>query len=144
MKNRRILRLALAAAALTALLAGCTINIYHSGPMHRAKADPAKPQVTVVDGKIQVQPDPIVFAKEQVNVAITWHLPPDGKLSFPENGIVFERAATGEIVDCHRGEKLTTFICLNRHSKPGTYKYEVRVQQDGKPLDPLDPHVVND
>jgi hypothetical protein len=111
--------------------------------MHRAKDDPAKPQVTVLAGKIQVQPDPIVFAKDQVNVTLTWQLPPDGKFTFAENGIVFEKAAGDEVVNCHRGERPTEFTCLNRHTRPGIYKYDVRVLEDGKALDPLDPHMVD-
>mgnify|MGYP000568364046 CR=1 FL=1 len=48
-------------------------------------------------------------------------------ITFPANGVVFERAAQGEIVECQRSKDNTEFTCLNRHSKPGIYRYGINV-----------------
>lgn len=147
MTTPRYARLAaLAAVGLAALLAGCTINIYQDGRYQGGgKASASNPMVVVVGGKIQrVVPDPLVFAPDQVNVTVTWRLPKDGTLTFPaKGGIVFEAKASDEIVNCRASEDRKEFSCLNRHSKPGIYKYVVQVDDNGKPLDPLDPHLVD-
>lgn len=149
-KTRWTLRLAWAVAALGTLLAGCTVNYYHADRcpqctgMTSGTGDPAKPLVSADNGRIRVDQEVIRFGKDQVNVTITWRLPADGKLSFPANGIVFERAAAGEITDCKRGERPTEFTCVNRHSRPGVYQYGVNVNEGDTPLKPLDPHLVND
>lgn len=145
MKNLRLF----AAALLVLLLAGCSIHYHHdrcpsctggSG----VKGDPANPVVLVTGGAISIDQDVLRFTKDQTNITITWRLPYDSKLSFPDNGVVFERAAAEEIVNCRRGERPTEFTCLNRHSRPGNYKYGINVNEDGKPLKPLDPFVWNE
>lgn len=143
----------LTASALLLLLGGCTINIQHPG-RHCAPCqaggspgDPKAPQVLVSNGEIRVDQEVLRFAKDQTNVTITWRLVPGkgtGRLTFPENGVVFERAADGEITDCRRSEDGTAFSCLNRHTRPGIYRYGINVNEDGKPLKPLDPTVMND
>ena len=52
--------------------------------------------------------------------------------------------ADGLIVEGEEGERATEFTCLNRHSRPGNYKYGINVNEDGKPLKPLDPFVWNE
>lgn len=146
MTTNRIKRRATVAVGLVSLLAGCTINIYHDGKHGGgAGASATSPMVVVVGGKIQrVVPDPLVFGADQVNVNVTWHLPKDGTLTFPaKGGIVFEAKASDEIVNCRASEDRKQFTCLNRHSKPGIYKYLVQVEDNGKPLEPLDPHLVD-
>lgn len=143
-------RLLLAAALTTALLGGCSMHHHHHH--HGAPAggggtgDPKAPVVNVANGTITVDQDVIRFGKDQVNVRITWRLQGKGtgKLTFPVNGVVFERAAQGEIVECQRSRDNTEFSCLNRHSKPGVYRYGINVDEDGQPLKPLDPFLMND
>jgi hypothetical protein len=150
------------AVLLASLLGGCaTIRDYE-----RASATP---QVTVAGGRISVSPDPLLFGKEQQNVLIVWQLPKGTNLRFPEGGIVIEGEITSkvlggstdrgaqnnaapsivinrdqtEIVDCKARNEGLEFTCLNRHTRPGLYKYSIRVLEDGKPLEPLDPSVMN-
>lgn len=142
-------RLLLTTALLATLLGGCTIN-YHShhqppGGTGTGTGDPAAPKVVVVNGNITVNQDVLRFPKGQTNVTVSWRLEgKGGRLTFPENGVVFERAADGEIVDCKRSQDNTVFSCLNRHSKPGVYRYGINVNEDGKPLKPLDPFIWNE
>jgi len=145
--TKRLLTTAILTTALATVLGGCTVNYYnlHQPPSGGSTGDPAAPKVVVVNGNISVDQDVLRFAIDQVNVTITWRLEgKGGRLTFPENGVVFERAADGEIVDCKRSQDNTVFSCLNRHTKPGVYRYGVNVNEDGKPLKPLDPHVMND
>ena len=141
-------RLLIATALAAALLGGCTIHYhnYHPAPQPSGVGDPKAPMVQVVGGTISVDQDVIRFSKDQTNVRITWKLrgKDSGKLTFPTNGVVFERAAAGEIVDCQRSADNTEFSCINRHTKPGVYRYGINVDEDGKPLKPLDPYMVND
>jgi hypothetical protein len=120
------------AAVSAALLVACT-----------PRPDPAKPQVTVVNGKIAVDQETIEFKADQTDVQITWKLPAGTNFRFPQDGIVFERSAIEEIVKCQTTKDGTEFSCLNRHTKPGKYKYTIKVQEGQKPLDPLDPFVFN-
>lgn len=105
--------------------------------------DAARPQVSYVDGKISVKPEPLRFAKDQTNVTIVWALPKGAGLTFADNGIVIDKEQN-EIVECRPRNGGLEFTCLNRHTVPGTYKYTIRLQQAGKPLEPLDPTVMND
>lgn len=141
-------RLLITSALLASLLGGCTIH-YHQHhqlpPSSPGTGDPKAPRVIVSNGNISVDQDVLRFAKDQTNVTITWRLEgKGGRLTFPENGVVFERAADGEIVDCKRSQDNTVFSCVNRHSRPGVYRYGINVNEDGKPLKPLDPYVMND
>lgn len=144
-------RLLIATALAAALLGGCTIHYHqHHAPPPPAggSGDPKAPRVIISNGNISVDQDVLRFAKDQTDVTITWRLEgkggKGGKLTFPENGVVFERAADGEIVDCKRSQDNTVFTCVNRHSRPGVYRYGINVNEDGKPLKPLDPYVWND
>lgn len=104
--------------------------------------DPSNPQVSVVDGKIVVDQETIRFGKDKRNVKITWQLPPDSKYTFPKDGIVINDAGD-EFPDCHQEQNGLRFACMNKHSKPGKYKYTIKVE--GSPaVPPLDPVVVND
>ncbi len=110
--------------------------------------DHKNPQVTVVDGKIVVDQETITFAKDQQNVKITWHLPKDSNYVFPTDGIVIEGAGAGDEFLDHQVEpndKGLKFSCKNKHSKPGKYKYTIKVQGPPgvPPLVPLDPYIDN-
>ena len=141
-------RLLITTALADALLGGCTIHYHHHHappPPASGSGDPKAPRVIVSNGTITVDQDVLRFAKDQTNVTITWRLDgKGGKLTFPENGVVFERAADGEIVDCKRSQDNTVFSCVNKHSRTGVYRYGINVNEDGKPLKPLDPFVWND
>ncbi|MCA0241797.1 MAG: hypothetical protein LCI02_13135 [Proteobacteria bacterium] len=136
----------LALVAVAALLGGCMgHHMPHGsggamGP--RGEAMYANPLVSVKGGVIAVSPDPLVFTKDEKNVRITWRLGA-GDLRFPENGIVIEGPRQDEIVDCKPGEGGREFSCLNRNTRPGKYKYTIRVMQDGKELRPRDPEITN-
>jgi len=140
-------RLLIATALLTALLGGCSIHHHrHHPPTGGGTGDPTAPLVIVSKGAISVDQQVLRFAKGQTNVTITWRLvgKDGGRLTFPENGVVFERAADGEITDCRRTKDNTEFTCLNRHTRPGQFSYGINVNEDGKPLKPLDPFIMND
>ena len=99
--------------------------------------------VEVVDGKhIVVDQEPIYFPKAQQNVRFRWQLAAGSNYSFPSDGVTF-KVATDEIVECHPEQGGRAFSCLNRHTKPGTYNYTIKLQ--GTPaVPPLDPIIVND
>jgi hypothetical protein len=153
-------------AALAASLLGACAHRHHGGSF-----DPAAPRVfiTFKDGlkpAVAVFPDPLYFRKEQTNVRIVWRLPEGLGLKFPDNGIVIEGEVTNkpptndrtqrgdatqalrivkeqnEIVDCRPAEGGLEFSCLYRHTRPGYFKYTIRVLSDGRLLEPLDPSVM--
>lgn len=151
MKRSSLLLAAAAASAL--LLSACQTGIYPKG------VDPAKPQVSVENGRIRVVPDVMVFRADERNVTMTWQLPADSKLRFADNGIVFEGEITEQVIKgqppsvvlnpaqqeigrCTRARDGLSFTCENRHSRPGLYKYTIRVQQDGRIVE-RDPFVMN-
>ena len=123
--------------------AGIMLTACASHHPYGPTADPLNPVVSVVDGKqIVVNQDPLVYAKEVQNVRISWRLPADSKYTFPKDGIVVNEARE-EIVDCRPAEDGRSFSCLNRHTRPGKYKYNIKVQ--GTPVvKELDPIIVND
>ena len=123
-------------AALALMLTAC------GKPSPPSKLDPTKPQVSVVDGKIKVDQDVIEFKPEEKDVRIAWQLPKGSQFRFPRDGIVIEKGE-GEFVECGPSQDAAEFSCLNRHTRPGTYKYTIKVQEGQKPLEPLDPTVVN-
>ena len=129
---------ALVAVALTFGLTGC---VHHMRA--ESKPDPFNPNVSVVEGKyIVVNQEPIIIPRNDKDKTITWNLPKDSPYSFPADGIVIDNA--GEEFKCHLGEDKKKFACKNKNSKPGKYKYTVKVMDGAKPLEPLDPVIVND
>lgn len=146
--------LTLAASLAALLLAGCSITINHppghgmhggAGPggMH-GQPDPANPQVLVMNGRVRVNQEVLRFTQPRTEVLITWRLPADGPYRFATNGIQFDQRAEGEIVRCRIGERPTEFSCVNLNTRRDFYKYAVQVLAGDKPLDPLDPFVIND
>ncbi len=128
---------------LVAILSGLGLTACVSHHSHAVKVDPLITNVTTVDGKqIVVDQEPIYFARGIQNVRVTWKLPVDSKYKFPKDGVVIKDAGE-EIVDCRPAQDGLSFSCLNRHTKPGKFKYTVRLE--GTPaIAPLDPVVVND
>jgi len=130
--NKRILTV----AALALMLTAC-------GKPPPPKPDPTKPQVSVTaTGTVGVDQETIEFAPDQKDVTVTWQLP-KGNYTFPQDGIVFERSAVEEIVRCQPAKGNVEFTCLNRHTKPGRYKYTIKVLDGQKALEPYDPYFVN-
>jgi hypothetical protein len=124
------------------------------------------PQVTVRVDAVAVGPDPLIFERSERDFRIVWRLQ-QADLTFPENGIVIDGqlmhssgqavapgadagkkgqfvldAKQTEIVDCRVSEDRRAFSCLNRHTKPGVYRYTIRVLNKGK-LVQSDPTVMN-
>jgi hypothetical protein len=128
---------------LVAVAAALGLTACASHHSHGMKSDPASPRVSILGGKqIVVDQEPLFFAKGIQNVRINWQLPPDSKYTFPKDGIVVNDARD-EITDCRPEKNGLAFSCLNRHSKPGKFKYTIKV--DGSPaVPPLDPIIIND
>lgn len=125
--------------ACVLLLAGCQLFLPSA-----TSPDPTRPQVSVVGGRfIVVNAEPLVFLKDQRNVTITWQLPRGSNYRFPRDGIVVERKAEGEIVECGLRSDGLEFSCLNRHTKPGKYSYVIRVMEGSRRLE-SDPTIMNE
>ena len=135
----------LVAALLALVLSACGPNVQDAKKVPDVKKmDPSNPLVSVVGGKIDINQDTIRFGKDKQNVKITWQLPSDSKYTFPKDGIVINDAGD-EFPDCQvePNDKGLKFSCKNKHSKPGKYKYTIKVE--GSPVvPPLDPIIEND
>ena len=131
-------KMLLAAAATALLLAACAS---HHPPV--GKSNPLRTGVSVVDGKhIVVDQEPIYFSKEKRNVRFGWQWASDSGYTFPKDGIVINDAGD-EIIECRPAQGGLSFSCLNKHAKPGKYKYTIKLE--GSPaVPPLDPIIVND
>jgi len=70
---------------------------------------------------------------------ITWTLPGSSEFSFAENGIVFPDSAE---FGC-KSDGPRRFVCSNRHSKFGAWKYAIRLTGP-RTVPVLDPWVIND
>lgn len=130
-------------AAIAFALTGCACVTPER--MSTAAVDKWNPEVNVV-GNVPQLPEALRYEIREKG-KITWHLKTDG-YRFAPDGIVFEPAAAGEIVDCHRDNNVKKFSCENLHGRPGQkrfYKYTVKIEDDrGNPLAPYDPFVLND
>lgn len=148
-------KITLALAALAALsLSACQTMSSCPDEMAVVRTpDPTKPRVSILDGQyIVVDQEPLVFTAKQKDVRITWQLPREGGYRFPKDGITFsdgkERSGLlatidKQISDCGPSENGLQFTCVNRHEKQGRYKYTIKVERDGKALEPLDPSIDN-
>ena len=99
-----------------------------------------------------VDPDPLRFARGQGEVTITWQLGIGSSNRFAANGITIDGDVTKsdrpapqtEILKCSVSEDRTRASCVNRNTRPGRYKYTVRLESaDGRALPAFDPHIVN-
>lgn len=123
----------LALVALLPLLASC---------MHldrRVAGDAPVRVLVTAEGQVAVGRDPIYATRP---TTLTWRLPRFGSLTFARDGIVVHDAPEGEF-RCAPAEDAKVFTCEDRYTRPGRYKYSVHVLEDGKPLPPLDPFIIN-
>lgn len=120
---------------------------------------------------IAINPPILVFTRDQKDFDIVWRLPKDGKFRFaPKDGVVIEgeyldavvRVPEGitlrsakpgdvlvvldrnqqEIVNCQVRESGYEFSCRNRHTRPGVFKYTIRLT-DGNATIEKDPTIAN-
>ena len=144
-------------AACVLILAGCQTYEGIAPPEQRFR-----PQVTVTkDGRIEVSPEILFYFRNERDVSIVWQLPRGGQYKFPNDGIVIEGELVDqvlrtpgsaasvalnrnqrEIVDC-KAKSDVEFVCLNRHTRPGIYKYTIRVDDGKNPALQRDPPMVN-
>jgi hypothetical protein len=135
---------------------------YHLSAIGAGKNSVMTPQVNVLaDGTITVMPDPLVFNTGLRKVNIRWQVPKTSNLTFPDNGIVIDgevvagpapggtgpqariEANQDEVAQCKVSADRKEFTCHNKHSRPGHFKYTIRLDQAGKPLKALDPTLMN-
>jgi hypothetical protein len=114
-----------------------------------APPDPHAPSVFVVDGKIVVNQDPIIIVKSDY-APIVWQLESEGPFTFPDDGIVITDAPNAKVEDakdqfkCHVEQDRRRYTCDNRHTRPASYKYTIKVLENGAPIQPpLDPWIWN-
>lgn len=153
-------RLLLALAALAALaLTGCANLKFVSSLQERST-----PQVSVSADQIRIAPEALYFFPDEKNVTIRWQLPASGRLRFDAQrgieieGRVADRLVPGskergepalaiernqaEVVKCAVSEDRLSASCLNVNSRPGIYKYTIRLR-DGDRVLSRDPAIVN-
>jgi hypothetical protein len=128
------------ALALASLLAGC------AGPYH--------PEVSVSRSAVEsVSPDDLRFHPDLGTVVITWHVPGED-YRFARDGIVVDgeldrpggeitRREQSEIGDCAPLAEGRMFQCIYRNSRPGVFRYSVRVLHQGRLLAPLGLEISN-
>lgn len=108
-----------------------------------------KPVVRVVNGRPTVDPNPLEFRRSQPNVTIVWRLEDSPGFTFTVDGIRIdgEETATGlqpqdEIVEGRRTANGEQFVWRNKNSRPGTYKYTIRLEGPGGVIE-QDPTIIN-
>ena len=123
------------AAALVLLLSSCA-HMYPGKP-----GDPRPTRVAINNGRLVVSQEPIYVNTK--DATIVWYVSPFSSARFPREGAVtFRDTPEGEF-RCATSEDARAVSCLDRYTRPGRYKYTIRLTQDGKELEPLDPFVVN-
>ncbi len=106
--------------------------------------------VTLVNGQIQVDPDPVNVERQMGrNVPIRWQIDPRADFSFDPTAIRVEGEQTSRGLrpqdqlprECNGGPKHVT--CVNRNTKPGQFKYTVRLRDRNQTLIERDPIIIN-
>lgn len=121
-------------ALAAALVAGCA-------PMIAASpGDPRATTVDIVDGHIVVDQEPIYVSTR--GASIIWRVPNFSSLRFPDNAVTIANAPEGEF-RCNVAGNGKQYVCVDRYSKAARYKYTIRLEQDGRSFEPLDPNIVN-
>jgi hypothetical protein len=148
--------------ALVVSALALTATGYHLSASGAGSSSMLTPEVNVLaDGTITVSPEPLIFNTNQRKVNIRWQVPKTSNLTFPDNGIVIDGEVVGdptpggagiqtriesnqdEIAQCKVSADRKEFTCHNKHSRPGYFKYTIRLEQNGKPLKPFDPTMMN-
>lgn len=149
-------RVLLLAALCVLALSGCDVL---RGAFGMPTND--RPVVKLVGSQVSVDPPTLHFRSSQGAVPIRWTLDGPAGAKFADDGIVIEGEVTDgtrevrpnlplnrqqrEVVDCRIQPGGRDFMCLNRNTRPGVYKYTVKlIAPDGTRLPPLDPMLVND
>jgi len=126
----------------------------------------SNPKVTIENGLLTVRPDPLYFGPGEKGT-ITWHLETPG-FRFASKGIEIGQplvgppqktvtgnttrevkrpeAQTRDVQDIRCASEPTgsgvTFTCENAHTRPGVYKYTIRVTNGSTEIE-LDPFIMN-
>lgn len=117
-----------------------------------ASAPPRPVTVTLSGNQIQVDQDPIVVQKQMgPNVPIRWQLPPGADYRFDPTGIVVngEQTRSGlkpgqdQLQNPCPSASPNHVTCINRNSRPGRFKYTIRLRDRSQNLIELDPIIVN-
>lgn len=115
-----------------------------------AFAQPPTVNVTLVNGQIHVDRDPVdVVRRMGRDVPIRWQIDPREDYSFDPTGIRVEGEQTSRGLrpqdqlprECNGGPKHVT--CVNRNSKLGQFKYTVRLRDRNQTLIERDPIIIN-
>lgn len=138
----------LVTAALTALaLSGCQLLREKLG-----MPTSERPAVSVVNGQIVVDPEPLTFRPHQRNVTIIWRVQDPFQFDRDRGITIDGEVAPGrppdprqtEIINCRPGANGKQFMCLNKNAVPGkTYKYTVRLIGPNGSRFERDPFIVN-
>ena len=153
MKNRLLVYVVLALA-----LSGCTTLKWVPRFEERRT-----PQVTVSEGRIVVTPEILFYFQDERDFDIVFQLPKESGLTFPaKDAVVIEGELTDALI--RSGDRIAVVLnsgqkeierfcrrlsdvevrCRNLHTRPGVYKYTIRVNgKDGRPLPSRDPPMVN-
>ena len=116
--------------AISLALCGCVEKASDRISSGAAKSKEIK--VTVVGGKIAVDPDP---ARLTADIGtIVWKLQGESKYLFPRDGIVID---PGNFWPCAPTGGGRDFTCVKRGHRLGQYKYIVNVNDGTTPLAPL-------
>ena len=121
------------------------------------------PQVTVSEGRIVVTPEILFYFQDERDFDITFQLPKESGLTFPaKEAVVIEGELTDALI--RSGGRIAVVLdenqkeierfcrrlsdievrCHNLHTRPGVYKYTIRVNgKDRRTLLSRDPPMVN-
>jgi hypothetical protein len=141
------------ALVCAAIVSACVLGCATPGPFHpsermakKNECDGSKKCEVVVDVKcyftcaLQIEYDVVVVTGKK-KTDVSWKLAADSPYTFPATGIVI--ADAGDEFKCGVETDPHTFTCKNNHGKFGVYKYTINVTGP-RPVDPLDPWMVND
>jgi len=115
-----------------------------------AFAQPPVVNVTLVNGQIRVDRDPVEAERQMgQNVPIRWQIDPRADFSFDPTAIRVEGEKTSTGLrpqdqlprECNGGPKHVT--CVNRNTKRGEFKYTVRLRDRNHALIERDPIIIN-
>jgi hypothetical protein len=118
-----------------------------AGEKHCKKGDDCGADVFVKDCVITVSVDKLIVARDNKDVFITWTLKDSPGVKFAKDGIFFKpESARAAVKQFTRVESRSddVFVWKDANTEPGTFKYGVKVIENGKACPPLDPIIIND